>query len=280
MTLHDRPSGRWPLLREEQAQRPGNFDSPVGRGYRDDRGFVSAGPIFIVNDIDTYDIILASGSPRRRELSERIGWRPQIIVSDVPEQRREGEGAVEYAERLAEAKARDVAGRFDEDDRATHPHWILSADTLVEADGHILEKPADADEAVEMLERMSGGWHDVITSFCWLNWVDDRLQIRTVRTDVHFRVLPEQLILNYVDTGEPMDKSGSYGIQDYGGVLVRELEGSYFNVVGLPICEVVETLEALGAWEIHPLMDGPDGPRGDEADLETLSDTSDAPDDE
>lgn len=197
-------------------------------------------------------IVLASGSPRRLELVERIGFDPEVSVSEIPEERRSGESGVAYTARLAVEKAQDVADRVaDEEDR---PEWLLAADTVVTLDDAVLEKPADDREAEEMLEAMSGRWHAVCTSFCWLHRRLRERFVETVSTDVRLRDLSTELIESYVATGEPMDKAGSYGIQDYGSLLVRELRGSYFNVVGLPICEVVEALENMGVLEIHPLL--------------------------
>ena len=202
-------------------------------------------------------IVLASGSPRRRELVEGLGFEPVIRVSSVEERRQEGESPVEYTRRLALDKASAVAEACA--DEVSLPTWILSADTIVVNGAEILEKPADAAEARVMLRRLSprGGdgearWHTVITAFCWLSRLDGRSRIRDVQTDVAFRPLSDAMIARYVATGEPMDKAGAYGIQGLGSALVREIRGSYFAVVGLPICEVVEELQALGGLEEFP----------------------------
>lgn len=197
-------------------------------------------------------IVLASGSPRRRELVERIGFDPKVRVSEIPEQRRPEENGDAYAARLAQAKAKDVAADLDGPDGG--PNWLLAADTVVARDDDILEKPEDAQHAVEMLSEMVGGWHRVLTSFCWLNRQEERRWVETVETDVRMRDVSEAFIRRYVATGEPMDKAGSYGIQEFGSLLVRELRGSYFNVVGLPICEVIEAVEEMDALELHPLV--------------------------
>ena len=201
-------------------------------------------------------IILASGSPRRRQLVGRIGFEPRVHVSQIPEEHRSGESPGDYARRLAAQKARDVESSLE----ANHelPGWILSADTIVVHDGDILEKPDDPADARAMLSRMSGERHDVITAFCWRFRapgadVGQRLEeVVEVRASVWLRELDEDMIARYVDTGEPMDKAGSYGIQDVGGVLVRRLEGSYFCIVGLPVCEVVETLQSMGGLKSYP----------------------------
>lgn len=201
-------------------------------------------------------IILGSGSPRRRELVDRIGIDADVIVSDIPEERQPDESPREYTRRLAAEKGSDVAAKLDSEvtNSGEKPRWILSADTVVLYDDELLEKPTDADGASRMLRRLSGEWHVVITSFCWLDRRDGSHHVQTVETDVRLRNLDAQVIDRYVGTGEPLDKSGSYGIQDLGGVLVRELKGSYFNVVGLPVCEVIESIERLGGLQKHPLV--------------------------
>lgn len=201
-------------------------------------------------------IILASGSPRRRELVARIGLEAVIRTSEISEVPEAGESPGEYARRLAKAKADAVAKELiDEPDL---PGWILSADTIVVLDGAILEKPADEEEARQMLGRLSGREHEVITAFCWLwrapgegeeSWVS---KVVETRAQVWMRSLSEEMIARYVATGEPMDKAGSYGIQDVGSTLVRRIEGSYFCVVGLPVAQVIETLEAMGGLEDYP----------------------------
>ena len=200
------------------------------------------------------EIVLASGSPRRRELVERIGLSPRVRVSDIPEAPRDEESPREYTRRLARQKAEDVAQRLRSE--PTWPSLVLAADTIVIHEGDILEKPADADEASAMLRRMSGNWHTVQTSFCWLDRRSaEPPHVGTLDTEVLLRDLSEAFIAAYVDTGEPLDKAGSYGLQDFGSLLVRELEGSYFNVVGLPVCQVVEALEEMGRLDAHPLLD-------------------------
>jgi septum formation protein len=194
--------------------------------------------------------VLASGSPRRRVLLEDLGFHPVVHVSEVPEHPESGESPRAYTERLAELKARDVAGRLSGSSRA--PDWIVAADTIVVHEDEILEKPGGAAEAREMLARLSGTTHEVLTSFCLLERHDERGVVRTVRTEVDFRELGDETIERYIATGEPMDKAGGYGIQDLGGALVREIRGSFYAVVGLPIGEVVELLVALGAIEGFP----------------------------
>ena len=198
-------------------------------------------------------IILASGSPRRLELMRRIGFEPIVEISSIAEVRADGETPRDYARRLAAEKARDVAGRL-----ADGPHrWILSADTIVVHGEQVLEKPTDSADARRMLRQLSGECHRVITAFCWSwPWGGKEIEeVCDVSATVWLRPLADKMIERYVATGEPMDKAGSYGIQDVGAVLVRRLEGSYFAVVGLPVCEVVETLQQLGGLENYPFVD-------------------------
>ncbi len=194
--------------------------------------------------------ILASGSPRRRELMQNLGFVPEVVVSDIPEQRQPGESPTDYTRRLAVAKAEDVRDKLR--GRDSLPQWILAADTIVIVDEDVLEKPVDADDAARMLRRLSGDEHIVETTFCWLQRSTGRQTVRSVRADVEFRELGDAFIERYVATGEPSDKAGSYGIQDVGSALVRRIEGSYFTIVGLPVCEVVEELERLGGLSGFP----------------------------
>jgi len=207
-------------------------------------------------DIDQRDrsipIVLASGSPRRLELTERIGFDPQVRVSEIPEERGTGETGIAYTARLAAEKAADVAHRISDEEEP--PDWMLAADTVVTLDDDVLEKPDDEREAEKMVRAMAGRWHAVCTSFCWKHRRTRDQFVETVSTNVRLRDLSDELIERYVATEEPMDKAGGYGIQDYGSLLVRELRGSYFNVVGLPLCEVVEALENMGMLDIHPLL--------------------------
>ncbi|RAL23561.1 hypothetical protein DL240_05220 [Lujinxingia litoralis] len=202
-------------------------------------------------------VVLASGSPRRLELMERLGFEPLVYKSDIEEVRGADESPEAYTLRLAREKGAAVAEALA--DRRDLPGWVLSADTIVVFEGDVLEKPVDAADAEAMLRRMAGKRHEVVTAYCW-TWrapgqpASARVQeARAVRADVWMRELSEEHIVRYVASGEPMDKAGSYGIQDLGGALVRRIEGSYFCVVGLPVCEVVETLEALGGLKGFPL---------------------------
>ncbi len=199
------------------------------------------------------EFILASGSPRRLELMQNLGFEPRVRVSEIPEQRQPGESPTDYTRRLALAKAEDVRDRIEGDE--SRPDWILAADTIVIFGDEVLEKPEDPEHAAEMLRRMSGREHLVETSFCWLQRSSGKSAVRSVRADVEFRQLTDDMIARYLDSGEPFDKAGSYGIQLLGSAFVRSIEGSYFAIVGLPVCEVVELLQDLGGLEGFPFRD-------------------------
>ncbi len=183
-------------------------------------------------------LILASGSPRRRELLSRAGVEFEVVESGIPEHRLDHEEAAEYALRMASEKALAVAQK-----RADA--LVLAADTVVEIGGEILEKPVDADDARRMLNRLSGRTHTVVTAFAIAR--DDRvIEKRAVLSRVTFRELSAREVSEYIATGEPFDKAGAYGIQALGGSFIAQVEGSRENVMGLPILEVVEALERHG----------------------------------
>ena len=212
-----------------------------------------------VLDDDDRSIILASGSPRRRELLERMGFVPLVHKSSVPEAPEPGEAPGAYTERLALSKARAVEQNLR--DRDDLPAWILAADTVVVLEDQILEKPTSGDHARTMLQNLSGRTHQVLTSFCWLCRGADgpAAHVETAATLVRFRDLDDGTIARYVATGEPMDKAGAYGIQGLGGALVEGIEGDYDTVVGLPVAQVIATLRALGGLQAFPFLPGPAG---------------------
>jgi septum formation protein len=180
-------------------------------------------------------LILASQSPRRREILERAGIPFTVRVADVDESLREGEGAQSYVRRLATRKAVAV-GQAGE--------VVLGADTTVVVDGEILAKPADAADAVRMLRRLAGRSHEVITGICLK--VGGQLYIDAESTLVRFVAMSEAEIAAYVATGEPMDKAGSYAIQGGASRYIDRIEGCYWNVVGLPVAKVYAHLRRQG----------------------------------
>ncbi|WP_207061327.1 nucleoside triphosphate pyrophosphatase [Motiliproteus sp. SC1-56] len=182
-------------------------------------------------------LVLASQSPRRRELLQQIGVPFDTLKVEVDETALPAEAPADYVERLAQDKAR--AGL------ALRPSaTVLGSDTTVVCDGAILGKPADEAEAVAMLMRLSGSSHQVVTGIALVR--ADRTEIRTVVTEVHFRELTEVECRRYWHTGEPADKAGAYGIQGLGAVFVDRIEGSYSAVVGLPLSETASLLTAFG----------------------------------
>lgn len=179
-------------------------------------------------------IYLASGSPRRQELLTQLGVVFEKIVPGIEEQRRSGESAQQYVTRLAREKAQAGVKMIH------HDLPVLGADTIVILNGEVLEKPRDAAHAAEMLGKLSGETHQVMTAVAL---ADGRNTLDAlVVTDVTFRVLSEHDIAGYVASGEPLDKAGAYGIQGLGGCFVRKINGSYHAVVGLPLVETYELL--------------------------------------
>lgn len=200
------------------------------------------------------DLVLASASPRRRELLTQIGVRHRVQVADVDESLLAGETPEDYVRRLARAKAGAVlrllqAGSGPDREAGDLP--VLGADTTVVIDGDVLGKPADAGEAMAMLQRLSGREHRVLTAVALV--AAGRESVRLSDTRVRFRQLSAAVIERYVATGEPLDKAGAYGIQGLGGALVAEIAGSYTGVVGLPLGETIDLLDAFSVpyWR-HP----------------------------
>lgn len=195
------------------------------------------------------DLILASASPRRRELLAQVGVRARVQVADVDETALPGEPPADYVSRLALAKARAVRSRRRQAGDVELP--VLGADTTVVIDGQLLAKPADAADAGAMLARLSGREHEVLTAVALV--AGDREAVRLSRTRVRFRALGAELIARYVASGEPMDKAGGYGIQGLGGALVAHIDGSYTGVVGLPLGETIDLLDEFSVpWWRRP----------------------------
>lgn len=188
-------------------------------------------------------IRLASASPRRRELLAQVGIPCIVVPADVDESPREGESPEAYVARLARAKADAVHA---DDGRTT-----LAADTAVVAEEGVLGKPVDDADARKMLALLRGRSHRVMTGFA-LRLGQREPRVRVVTTRVTFRAFDDRALDGYVATGEGRDKAGAYAIQGIGGGLVRGIEGSYTNVVGLPVTEVLEELLALGSLEHWP----------------------------
>jgi septum formation protein len=198
----------------------------------------------MVTKIQQAPIILASQSPRRRYLLEQAGLAFQVIPSRFDEKVVPAEEPELYVQVLARAKAEDIAPQ--------HPmSWVIGADTIVLIDGKILGKPKDHAAAHTMLRRLSGQTHQVLTGFSICCRSADIAYTAMVSTEVTFKELSAEEIEWYVCTGEPFDKAGAYAIQGLGTFLVRRINGSYTNVVGLPVCEVIEFLIEQGVVRIE-----------------------------
>jgi septum formation protein len=189
------------------------------------------------------DLILASASPRRKDLLNEIGVRFSVQPSGVDEIGINGEPPEAQVCRLARAKAREIADRFPNT-------WVLGADTIVVIDGQILGKPESEEEARSMLRKLSSRTHIVFTGYALINsGLPNAERVRFVRSEVHIRSLTDKEIADYTATGEPMDKAGAYAIQGIGAGIVERISGSYTNVVGLPLCEVTRDLKDLGVLD-------------------------------
>jgi len=184
------------------------------------------------------NLILASSSPRRREILKNLGFEFEVIPADINEDFLEGEDFVSHAERLALSKAVKVSELRPEGK-------IIGADTVVVCDGRVLGKPADEVEAEEMLSLLSGKKHQVITALALVVPGESRI-VKSEVTDIFFYELSREEIRRYVATGEPMDKAGAYAIQGYASAFVRRIEGCFFNVVGLPVWLLFSMLKEMG----------------------------------
>lgn len=199
--------------------------------------------------LNLHGIVLASASPRRREMLGLLGVDHLAFSPQIEERRLPHETPDEYVLRNALMKAEDVAARHRDD---ISGHFVLASDTVVVApDGEVLEKPQSAVQAENMLKRLSSRVHSVVSGYALLFVPYDssaellKLVCRSCRTEVEFAALTSDLIKRYVATGDPLDKAGAYGIQSLGAVLVKEVRGSYTNVVGLPLNETMQLLTDL-----------------------------------
>jgi septum formation protein len=184
-------------------------------------------------------LLLASASPRRRELLERAGIPCDVAPVDIAERRAPGEPPLDYVRRLAREKAE--AARRRRPDRV-----VLGADTIVVTDGDVLEKPVDDADAARMLERLSGRAHDVFTGIAIASASHAQTIEEVIATRVWFVPLSEADVRWYVATGEPAGKAGAYAIQGLASRFVSRIEGCYANVVGLPVAAVLQSLRAAG----------------------------------
>lgn len=178
-------------------------------------------------------IILASKSPRRRYLLQQAGLPFSVVPSDIDERSIPNAPPDIYVKLLSEAKADSISNIYPD-------KWIIGADTIVLKDDMILGKPASRDDARSMLKQLSGQMHQVLTGYAICCRAKDRKYSETIKTEVLFKNLTDEEIEWYIHTKEPFDKAGAYAIQGLGTFLVKRINGSYTNVVGLPICEVID----------------------------------------
>jgi septum formation protein len=188
-------------------------------------------------------LILASGSPRRAEILRVAAIPFTVLSSAVDETPFPGESPQDHVQRLANAKAELVAAR------AVGPAIVIAADTVVALDGRILGKPRSSDDARNMLERLSGHTHAVITGVALIRLPDAERRTFVETTLVHFAKLSEEELNRYLATDEPYDKAGAYAIQGRAGRYIPRIEGCYFNVVGLPLARLQHSLNELGWTE-------------------------------
>ena len=191
-------------------------------------------------------LILASESPRRCELLKQMGLPFEVIPSRIQEDVIRGETPEEHVLRLCGEKALEVGKQYRD-------RWVTAADTIVTIEGAILGKPGDRDEAMEMLGRLSGKEHRVLTGFSVCHLEKGLEERSAVETAVTMKLLSEEEMRWYVETGEPFDKAGAYAIQGIGSCMIESIRGSYTNVVGLPLCELLRVLIRLGAITISEL---------------------------
>ena len=183
-------------------------------------------------------LVLASASPRRAEILRAAGWEFEARPADVDEALRPGEAPDAYVTRLAREKAEAVAA-------ALPSGLVLGADTTVVADGQVLAKPSDAEDARRMLRLLSGRWHEVLTGVALVRAGEGRALVGCGRTRVRFCEMAEEEIEAYVATGEPADKAGAYAIQGRAALFIEGIEGDYWNVVGLPLRLVYKLARGL-----------------------------------
>ena len=184
--------------------------------------------------------ILASASPRRQELLKSVGLKFKTIPAHVNEDYRNGESPRQHVQRLARDKALAVAHQYPE-------AWVLGADTIVVIDGLVLGKPGNKTQARQMLERLSGREHKVFTGFT-LSFAAHRLiKTKVIQSAVQFKPVSDVEIEWYISCDEPYDKAGGYAAQGKGASFIQSIRGSYTNVIGLPLCEVMEELKKIGA---------------------------------
>jgi len=212
-------------------------------------------------------LVLASASPRRKELLEKVGFSVKAMSVPIEESPRPEEGPEAYVKRMARGKVLAVVQRIQETlypepeatarlartySRETPLRWVLGADTAVVLGNEVLGKPSDHAHAAAMLSHLQGNEHIVITGFCLYDMRKSKEGIQAVHTLVRLKRMTPAEIEKYLSIGESMDKAGAYAIQGVGAYLVEGITGSYTNVVGLPLCQVIEMMEEMGATDVMP----------------------------
>jgi septum formation protein len=188
-------------------------------------------------------LILASSSPRRRDLLSSLGLQFQVVPAELAEIPSPHEAARDFAVRVAEKKALVVGTEY--------PHaWVIGADTIVAVEGEILGKPRDREDAKRMLQRLANREHVVLTGYVLLNLTEGKKLRGVEETRVKINALEEREIEWYINTGEPFDKAGGYAIQGKGAFMVEWIEGSYTNVVGLPLCQLIRLFKDAGIGDM------------------------------
>jgi septum formation protein len=182
-------------------------------------------------------LILASGSPRRKEILTSVGWPFEAVTAGIDETRKHGETPLDYVQRLAREKAEAVAATLERG-------LVLGADTTVVVDEHLLGQPVDDDDARRMLSLLSGKWHEVLTGVALIR-IGGPAKVSYERTRVRFAEMSQAEIEWYVESGEPKGKAGGYAIQGKAALFIEEIEGDYLNIVGLPIRLVYEMSDEL-----------------------------------
>ncbi|WP_079910025.1 nucleoside triphosphate pyrophosphatase [Paenibacillus sp. 32352] len=189
-------------------------------------------------------LILASSSPRRQELIKSLQLPYEIRVSDVNEDTEPGLKPEEIVEQLSSRKAAAVCEMYKQERRTDG--IVIGSDTIVVIDGEVLGKPKDKQDAFSMLNRLQGRWHQVYSGVACIDLASDRQEVSHHVTSVYMKPLTATQIERYIDTGEPMDKAGSYAIQGLGATMIERIEGDYFNVVGLPVSLLSDLLARMG----------------------------------
>ena len=188
----------------------------------------------------TASFILASASPRRRELLQSVGLKFNIIPAHVNENYLSGESPRQHVKRLSTDKAIIIARKYPE-------AWVLGADTIVVIDGLILGKPKNEAQARKMLQKLSGREHKVFTGFTIAHVAAKIYKTKVIQSAVQFKTISPKEMDWYVSCDEPYDKAGGYAVQGKGAYFIQSIRGSYTNVIGLPLCEVLEELKKLKA---------------------------------